>query len=251
MAAWDLDPPVIVWLRPTADMRAFDVAEARSLLSRDERARCDQFRFERDQRDFAAAHALLRRALTLHGGLPTDYWGFETGAAGKPLLVGHPELDFSIAHTTGLVACALSMTGVVGVDVELVGHTRDADEIAERYFAESEIRTFRACADGFERRTRFTELWTLKEAYLKALGSGLGDSLNAFGFEFRDQSELRFHAPSTSGTTEWRFGLFAPSPDHRLALAVRTNNSTEVCVRTWPPEERRPPLVALRSWPQR
>jgi 4'-phosphopantetheinyl transferase len=215
-------------------MSAPEVAEARAQLSPDERARCDRFLFERDRRDFAAAHALLRGALRLHGGFPQDCWQFGSDAEGKPFLLGQSKLEFNIAHTRGLVACALSLEGAIGVDVEPVDIARNTEEIAERYFAESEILALKACAHGLERQTRFTELWTLKEAYVKALGMGLRQSLDEFWFEFQRESKLRFNAPIGSGSKSWRFGLFAPLPNYRLAVAVRADPSLEFCVRRWP-----------------
>lgn len=249
MAPWNLVPPIIVWFRLTESMGPPDVAKARSLLSPDECARCDRFLFERDRRDFAAAHALLRGALTLHSGLPPDCWQFGSDGGGKPYLVGQSEVEFNIAHTPGLVACALSVAGPVGVDVERVDHARDTEEIAERHFAEPEILALKACAHGLKRHIRFTELWTLKEAYLKALGAGLRQSLNEFAFEFGSGSNLRFSTPAGSVSTEWRFGLFSPVPNYRLAVAVRTNAPLEFCVRRWPPDKKRPLLAALRTCP--
>ena len=227
--------PVIVWFRLTESMGAPDIAETRAVLSLDERARCDRFFLERDQRDFAAAHTLLRRALSLDGGLPPISWQFRSDAAGKPFLVGRSELEFNIAHTPGLVACALSLEGPIGVDVELVDHARDTEEIAERYFAEPEIVALKACAPGLERQTRFTELWTLKEAYLKALGVGLRKPLNEFGFQLISGSIQHLNVSTERGN--WRFGLFAPLPNYRLAVAVRANPSLKFCVRMWPPEK--------------
>jgi 4'-phosphopantetheinyl transferase len=247
--AWQLSPPVVTWFRLTATMTAPDVATARAVLSAEERARCDRFRFERDRRDFAAAHALLRGALAFHGGRPAGSWRFEADAAGKPFLVGHPGIEFSIAHTRGLVACALSVAGLVGVDVEVLDEARDAEEIAERYFAEPEIRALRSCAPGVERQARFTELWTLKEAYVKALGSGLRQSLDEFGFECLGGSALRFIGPGGFPGTGWRFGLFAPSARHRLAVALRASLSLGFCVRRWPGEDDAPPLAPLRMSP--
>jgi hypothetical protein len=96
-----LHEPVILYFRLTESVSLREVDQGRTILSLDERMRCDKFLFERDRRDFVAAHALLRGVLSQHGCLPPDGWNFGTGVAGKPYLVGESELQFNIAHTRG------------------------------------------------------------------------------------------------------------------------------------------------------
>ena len=245
--SWKLDQPVVIWFRPTQSMNAQAVERARSMLSLDECARADRFVFERDRRDFAAAHALLRGALSHHGGLLPDGWKFGSEAAGKPYLVPQSGLQFNIAHTRGLVACALSLAGPVGIDVECIDGEREIDSISGNYFAPTEVAELRACEEGAPRQARFIELWTLKEAYLKALGAGLGRPLDEIAFHFAGASGLHVTAQDKSGDTGWRFGLFAPLDNYRLAVAVRTNTDFGFVARQWPAERNQPFHVPLRS----
>jgi len=225
---------VHVWYAVTERLAESALAEARDLLSPAERARCDRFRFDRDRRDFAAAHALLRHALTVHEGAPASPWSFEEGVHGKPFLTpGQSALEFNLAHTNGLVACALSHGGAVGVDVESLDRAVNGDDIARRYFSAPEILGLQELA-GVERATRFIELWTLKEAYLKAIGAGLSNPLNDFGFELTGSSALVFNAPAGVARADWQFALFAPSAAHRMAVAVRSDRAVDYAVRSWP-----------------
>ena len=245
--SWKLDQPIVIWFRPTQWMSAQAVDQARSMLSLNERARADRFVFEGDRRDFVAAHALLRGVLSHHGGLSPDGWKFESEAAGKPYLVHQSGLQFNIAHTRGLVACALSLAGPVGIDVECIDGEREIDSISENHFAPTEVAELRACEEGTPRQARFVELWTLKEAYLKALGTGLGRPLDEIAFHFAGASGLRVTAQDDSGRAGWRFGLFAPLGNYRLAVAVRTNINFGFVARQWPVGRNQPFHVPLRS----
>lgn len=247
VVSWKLDQPVVIWFRPTLSMSAQAVDQARSMLSPDERARADRFVFERDRRDFVAAHALLRGALSHHSGLSPDEWRFESEAAGKPYLLHQSELQFNIAHTRGLVACALSLAGPVGIDVECVDGEREIGSISESYFAPTEVAELKACEEGRPQQARFIELWTLKEAYLKALGAGLGRPLDEIAFHFVDASGLQVTAQDGRGHAGLRFGLFAPLDNYRLAVAARANTSFGFVARRWPDEPNQPSHIPLRS----
>jgi 4'-phosphopantetheinyl transferase len=226
--------PADVWFRFTDDLTELDIAAAMAVLSPGERARCDRFVFSPDKHTYAAAHGLLRSALTLRQGarLPGS-WRFDAGAHGKPYLApGQPPVGFNLTHTRGLVACALADVETIGIDVECVERRADTAAVASRYFSEREILALDHCA-ARERQVRFIELWTLKEAYLKATGAGLSTPLNQFGFELRGDSGLEFHAPDATSIGDWRFALFAPSPGYRLAVAVRSVRPVEFSVRAW------------------
>jgi 4'-phosphopantetheinyl transferase len=71
------------------------------------------------------------------------------------------------------------------------------------------------------RPTRFFNYWTLKEAYVKAIGKGLSHSLNSIVFDPTDRESIRFLPPSDVEGNRWRFALRAPTGAHCLAVAVR------------------------------
>jgi 4'-phosphopantetheinyl transferase len=246
-SGWNLVQPVMIWFHATRSMSARDIERARSLLSSEERERGDQFVFERDRRDFVAAHALLRGALSHHGGLSPDGWRFGSDASGKPYLIDRSELQFNISHTRGLVACALSLAGPIGVDVEPIDRERDIASISARNFAPTEVTDLGAVKDGARRQAMFIELWTLKEAYLKALGAGLSRPLDEIAFRFSGASDLHAAAKVGSIDVDWRFGLVAPLPDYRLAVAVHARGPFRFHALEWPGKTDRPPLAPLRS----
>jgi 4'-phosphopantetheinyl transferase len=191
-----------------------------ALLSDDERARRDRFMFERDRRDFTAAHALLRKALSCYGSLPENAWQFERNAHGKPALVSAQaaatRLAFNLSHTHGIVACAVTRGRNVGIDVERTDRTIAALDIGRHYFTPAECAVLCAC-ESDEVNARFIELWTLKEAYIKAVGGGLTIPLNSFGFVLEGISELRFSC--IDAADQWQFWL-ASLQDARIAVAV-------------------------------
>lgn len=210
----------------TADLDDRALSNAIDALSADERARRDRFVFARDRRDFAVAHALLRIRLSSHAPRPRGAWQFTTGAHGKPELDVHTaaQLSFNLSHTDGLVACAIAREGDIGIDVETIDRVADDSDVARRYFSASEAAAIERCAPD-ARRMRFIELWTLKEAYIKAVGEGLSRPLDSFAFEFEEDDTLRFHASGAARGESWRFALFAPSPRHRLAVAIRSSSA--------------------------
>jgi 4'-phosphopantetheinyl transferase len=200
------------------------ISAAVDQLSLEERARHARFRFARDRRDFAVAHALLRRALSAQFQLPPGDWTFVPASNGKPRLeadlAARTHLSFSLAHTDGLVACVVTRDADVGIDVEAIDRSTDALEVAQRHFSPFEIADVEQCrADS--RQPRFIEIWTLKEAYVKAIGDGLSCPLDSFGFVFDGPASLRFRSTDAADSASWCFALFAPSDRHRLAVAVR------------------------------
>ena len=204
---------VYIWYRSTASLDHEAVKSADQHLSTEERARRDRLRFGADRRDFTIAHDLLRRALSRYVDMPPTGWRFSTNDHGKPFLESIDpqvrELSFSLSHTRGCVACAIASKAPLGVDVERIDQSQCVQEIADRYFSEKEAGWLRQCSDEL-RNIRFTELWTLKEAFLKAVGVGLSGSLSTVSFRFYEPARIQFSEPSSIDPHEWHFALFTP-----------------------------------------
>ncbi len=192
-------------------------------LSPDERARAGRFVARRDRVDYVAAHALLRQALSDFADVRPAEWTWALTPHGKPMLAdAHAGcgLSFNLSHTHGLVACAVCRGADVGIDAESLTPRVHPLELADRFFSSAEVAGLRACADE-DRQQRFIELWTLKEAYVKAIGEGLSHPLHTFGFLLDDPTAPRFDPPAGQDPAAWQFALFAPSEAHRMAVAVR------------------------------
>ncbi len=140
----------------------------------------------------AKAHALavrtraeLRRMLARETGLPPHEVPIICDAHGKPRCP-HPEavdLDFSVSHTDDCAIIAFGEAAGVGVDVEEVLHEEPSDENLEIVFNEDEFRAWAALTPA-ARRVAFTQSWTVKEAALKALGTGLYGDAHALTVRF-------------------------------------------------------------------
>lgn len=203
----------------TIDVAVFDLARepiARlwRLLDRDERGRAESFRFERDRDRFVARRGALRRHLGTRLGNDPATLRFACNDHGKPFLVDHPELHFSLSHSAGLAVCATSTAGSIGCDIEHCDPKLADSAVAERLFAPAEIATLSSLA-GDQWVDGFFACWTRKEAFVKALGLGLSHPLDAFVVSL-DPTE----APHlVSGGDGWALFAFVPKPGYQAAVA--------------------------------
>ena len=196
-----------------------------ALMSPDEHQRMARFVFERDRRRFLLTRALVRTMLSRYAAVPPAQWTFIANAHGRPELLdrplGVPDLRFNLSHTDGLIACAVTIGREVGVDVEHI-QRRLTHDVAGRFFAPREVSDLQALPEDEQARA-FFEYWTLKEAYIKARGFGLALPLADFAFTLSSSSPPRiaFEPSLHDDPATWQFTQDWPTPQHRLALAVR------------------------------
>jgi 4'-phosphopantetheinyl transferase len=218
---------VHIWFQNTESLGSEALALAGLVLSEEERTRRDRFRSREDQRDYAAAHSLLRWSLSKHySGRQPSAWHFEKDDLGKPYLgKGDGEalaMEFSLSHTRGLVACAISPARV-GIDVERVRQNVDYEGIAQSSFSHQEIEALEQLPAS-ARRACVLKLWTLKEAFLKATGRGLSGGLDSMWFDILPSGAVRFYAPRDVDDGCWKFALFTPYPEMWIAVAVESRD---------------------------
>jgi 4'-phosphopantetheinyl transferase len=206
---------------PEAMASAADRAACEAVLSAEERARAARIRPAEGRTTFVLAHALARGAIARAAGIAPGAIAFATREHGKPDVADPPAarvLGFNLSHTAGLAACAIAHGAQVGVDVEARDRDVDPIAIAERFFAPAEIATLRAL-DPARQRERFLTLWTLKEALLKAIGSGISGGLALAAFDLACDPPRVLAAPG-GDASRWQVALLAPTPRHVLAIAV-------------------------------
>lgn len=197
----------------------------RALMSPDEHARMARFVFERDRKAFVLTRALVRTMLSRYAPVAPADWKFVENVHGRPEIVDRPanvpDLRFNISHTDGLIACAVTIGREIGVDVEHIGRHLTHD-VAGRHFAPKEVSDLRGLPED-QQRTVFFDYWTLKESYIKARGFGLALPLGDFAFTLNPPHppEITFEPSLEDDPATWQFLQDWPTPQHRLALAVR------------------------------
>ena len=202
-----------------------------ALLNEEERTKANRFAFAHDRDCFVAAHALLRATLSDFFARAPQDWAFVTGAWGKPRVDASDastRLCFNLSHTRGHVAVAVALDREVGVDVERVAPDRADEEVARQLFAPAEFADFQQEPEA-GRAEAFFDFWTLKEAYIKAMGLGVALPLKDFAFT-REPLRISF-APTLDDTpSRWLFRRFRPEPDVAMALAARRGPGAEPVV---------------------
>jgi 4'-phosphopantetheinyl transferase len=213
--------PTVWWLRTDHHDNACQEG-LRTILDEGEWARARRFVSALDRREFVACHALLRTMLSRITRRPPHEWTFSRAPNGKPSIAaehGLSDLQFNITHTRGLVAAAVSWRHPVGVDVQIFGSGCDELDLAKRFFAASEADLV-ARASKLYRPCVFAQLWTLKEAYLKATGFGLSTPLDGFAFGL-GPIRVQFGRGCADNPAVWQFTSSAITRHHVLSLALR------------------------------
>ncbi len=215
---------VEVWHAPAAleQPGATEIYCERLLLA-DERARADRFRIASARHQHIVGRGMARTLLAAGHCEPHEI-SFRVLDHGKPIMASPLNAcrAFNIAHTRGLVLCGLGPAQHwLGVDVEWMDRRTDP-ELARRYFAPEEIRQLDATGHTDERRELFLRLWTLKEAFIKAIGTGMYTPLDQFAFEdaASNRPRLTVRDPELLRTRRWQFQTFVPRPGFVAAIAV-------------------------------
>ena len=225
----------------------------RSLLSGAEDEAWRRFRVESARRQYLAARALVRTTLSRYADVEPRRWEFRASAEGKPEVAGPagaPPLAFNLSHTRGLVACVVTLGIDAGVDVERPARrTSDPLALARHGFAPAE-REALARLTGRARRELFYDLWTLKEAYVKARGAGfLALPARKLACEISPGGviTMSLEAELEDRAEDWQLALMTPTRDHRLAVALRRGRRPDLALVTY---EVVPPRAARRLRPE-
>lgn len=173
-------------------------------------------------------------------GKPELEWESDGGQCPSPL-------HFNISHTSSLIACGVTVNSSIGIDIEEKQRKikNNILAFARRYFSLHEVEHLSAISDSEVQRQEFVKLWTLKEAYVKALGRGFSAApfktftiriKNAFrrGFDHADDIESGASEVVVESSdhperlaNNWQFGLFELASSHYAAVCMEKDKASD------------------------
>lgn len=155
-----------------------------SLLSPERRKKAERYVYARDRKLSLASSLLLKRSLAQYGVNEKDV-EYAYNEYGKPYLKSFPSIHFSISHSGTMAAVAFS-SRAVGCDIEILRPYDD--DVSRACFTPSERKDILSMRDS---AYGFTRLWTAKESFLKALGTGLALPMQSVSIRFNgDEIDL-------------------------------------------------------------
>jgi 4'-phosphopantetheinyl transferase len=214
-------------------------AEAASLLPDEERRRADRLRAQAARQRYVAARALTRVLLGRYTGVSPSNLRIGSGARGKPRLehpTGHPMLHFNAAHSGSTAVVALAAREL-GVDVESLRPVPNLDRLARRFCSDSESAQLDALPAP-RREAAFLVLWTCKEAYLKAIGSGIAMPLKQVEVALGPPRLVRISA-DPHAAADWIL-LHTVLPEPAACTVAIRGGSRRLCVREFRWTDQRP-----------
>ncbi|EDX84518.1 4'-phosphopantetheinyl transferase superfamily [Synechococcus sp. PCC 7335] len=200
-------------------------------LSEDEISRAARFHFNSDRRKFVVARGTLRYLLGARFRCRAGAIAFGYSKYGKPEMrtasKGDRPFHFNLSHSGEIALCALGGDHVVGVDIEKVKPIQRLEGMLERCLVARE----KAVVESFATEKQpfaFLQYWTCKEAYLKAIGLGLSQSMTTVEV---DLNPPRFVRGPDGCAASWQLHDIEVPEDYVAALVVAGEGAVQV--RCW------------------
>lgn len=230
-----------VWLVPPVNLRlesneihiwaarldAENISKSERIISVDERARADRFRFEAHRNQFIAARGILRNLLGEYLQAEARELRFQYGEFGKPAIADEhlTGITFNISHSENLALFAVTREREIGVDIERINPSMvDAGTLSQCLTEQEKNYLYSLAVE--KRNLFFFECWTRKEAYVKGCGKGLSLPVNEIETLSFTNSSMDF-AEGGPGfrPSFWSLRSIPFIPGYAAALAVAEEGS--------------------------
>ncbi|MZQ84026.1 4'-phosphopantetheinyl transferase superfamily protein [Paenibacillus sp. 5J-6] len=194
------------------------LTELLSYTSEEKRAKLQRFLRKEDVLRGIWADLLVRKVIMADLHLVNSQIRFIHNEYGKPRLHGVADYHFNLSHSGKWVGCLVD-SQPVGLDVE---HIQPFDEaIARSFFAEEEYRFIREAPTHLGKQSRFYQVWSAKESYIKALGKGLSLKLDSFSVLSDDGVEGR----KWIGGEAWQLRLCDIDKDYTIVACYKPDSA--------------------------
>lgn len=175
-----------------------------------------RYRFWEDRQRSLLGHILSRYALINQFHYNNNEIAIAKNLYGKPYLCGHSNISFNISHSKDWVVCAINEVDI-GIDVQEIKGIKLS--IAEQFFTKEE-NDYLSSLKKEDQLQGFYDIWSLKEAYVKALGFGLSMPLKDFSIiKTLDSIQLE-----STKDMKYYFRQYAIEDGYKLSVCSKKNN---------------------------
>lgn len=207
------------------------ISEFFSLLSTEEINRHNRFYFSEDRHRYLVSHAFVRRVLSKYLEKHPGDLKFHYTENGKPEILSNQYdqiVRFNLSHTIGLTVCIVTMNDDCGIDTEKIDNKTASIDVARLMFSESEFK-FLEYLSGRTYLEEFFTRWTLREAYVKALGHGIDYPTNKLLFNIVDDKNIRVSIDDVNDAVSqyWQFQTMRPTSNHIVSIALKNENKVQ------------------------
>jgi 4'-phosphopantetheinyl transferase len=223
---WQLGPTdVHVWAA-SLEMAPKVLSSFERILCSSEMARARRFHVDQHRNRFIGGRGFVRMILSHYLRTEPGKLEFAYNPHGKPSLSGafaESRLNFNLAHSENLALLAVTRADAVGIDVERIKPLTDTDGLVAQFFSARESAAFHNLPPE-QKSVAFFNLWTRKEAWLKATGEGIGHLLNVVEVSFLPGEPARFLSlpggPKTTASWSWILHSLSPQAGFVGALTI-------------------------------
>jgi 4'-phosphopantetheinyl transferase len=160
----------------------------KSVLSYLELRKLDEINGISEKERYAYYRGLLKLILSKYLSLQPENIIINVTKKGKPF-IKDSDIKFNISHKEDFAVVAITKNSEIGIDVENIDNNINYLRLIERFFTEEEKETFKELRPTSQ-RTLFFRIWTMKEAFVKALGQDIVKFFNKFSVKFSENGIL-------------------------------------------------------------
>lgn len=169
---------------------------------------------------FASSRVLLKFAAAAALHVPPQSVELGYTHTGRPYLRGYDGVHISLSHTDELLLVGLATGGVIGVDAERADRRLYGPGLGRHLCTPHEVTEIEAMPEA-ERNPALVRLWTLKEAYSKAIGLGMQFRFTDFGFRSDGTPTDVLRPDGRPGSDgEWTFRTYEIDGTYVVSVAV-------------------------------
>ncbi|WP_032112353.1 4'-phosphopantetheinyl transferase family protein [Candidatus Paracaedibacter symbiosus] len=193
-----------------------------SYLSSEEKERADKFVFAHLKKRYIISHGFLRILIGKYLSLPPSEVDYAYNEFLKPLSKQNADLYFSMSHSHNVACYAFSFHHNIGIDIEYKNNDLEVKDLGPAIMTHNESLVFEKL-NKIDKLQLFYKTWTIKEAFLKALGVGLSYPLSRIETTILPKDEFKVVKlyDIKEELEEWSFFSITSLPCYLGAVAIR------------------------------